>query len=126
MPYRRDEIIVHPAYLAFSYMPCFAKISLVDGCMQYRWSETGQVRCYDCPVTRDSARIALTDDAFELWEANQEERRVADAARPVHAGPVDRTVPMALIRHYIAHADPHYLFDVLARHRRNRAVGRPR
>ncbi|AXB78652.1 hypothetical protein TQ38_018730 [Novosphingobium sp. P6W] len=113
LPYRRDEIIAHPAHLDFSYMPRFAKISLVDGYVEYRWSETGQARYYDCAVTHDPAQIALIDDAFDLWEANLEERRIADAARPVHAGPVDRTAPMALIRHYIAHADPHYLFDVL-------------
>jgi len=113
LSHRRDEIIAHPAHLAFSYMPRFAKVALVNGAVEYRWSETGQVRFHDCPVTHDPAHIALIDDVFDFWEADLEERRIRDAARPVHSGPVDRSDPMALIRHYIADGDAHYLFDVL-------------
>jgi hypothetical protein len=111
--HRRDEIIHCPAHLAFSWMPQFANVALVDGAIVYHWGENGESSLRDCPVTHDPVRIALIDDVFDIWKAKLRSKPSKETGDAVRRAPVDRSDPVSLICHYVLDGDPHYLFDVL-------------
>ncbi|NTG51694.1 hypothetical protein G6M04_30320 [Agrobacterium rhizogenes] len=114
----KDAKIVHlPAYVSFSWRPCFAYVTLVDGMVRYHWDAEGHAALRECPETHDLERIRHIDAIFDYWEErirrDLEAVDAAEAARAAVGGPADRSDPMALIRHYVEHGDAAYLNEVL-------------
>jgi hypothetical protein len=92
-----------PANIKWYNNPIFAYVGIVDGQVEYRYSERDDSAFYICPITEDKKHIALIDSIFDTWYRHfnlPESLSKLKTKRPK----IDRSDKLQLIKNYLTTA----------------------